>query len=82
MFQRSCIVEQISAQRMRKLAKNEIVFPAVVREMHEESRNEGIVIVNDDQTKTPYPVEVQTILEEFSDVCPKDLLVGCHRNVN
>ena len=47
-FQRSCIVEQISAQQMRKLAKNEAVFLAVVREMNEESRNEGIVTINDD----------------------------------
>ena len=46
-FQRSCIVEQISAQQMRKLAKNG-VFLAVVREMNEESRNEGIVTINDD----------------------------------
>ena len=57
-FQRSCTVEQISAQRMKKLAKNEAVFLAMVREMYEESRNEGIVIVNVDQTKTLYPVEV------------------------
>ena len=57
-FQRSCTVEQISAQRMKKLAKNEAVFLAVVREMNEESRNEGIVTVNEDQTQTPYPVEV------------------------
>ena len=58
---------------MRKLAKNEVVFLAVVRELNEESRNKGIVTVNDDQTQTPYPVEVQTIWEEFSDVFPKDL---------
>ena len=56
------------------MAKNEAVFLAVVRKMNEESRNEGIVIINDDQTQIPYPVEVQAILEEFSDVFPKDLL--------
>ena len=57
-FQRSCTVEQISAQEIRKLAKNEAVSLAVVREMNEESGNEGTMIVNEDQTKTSYPIEV------------------------
>ena len=34
-FQRSCTVEEISAQGMRKLAKKDVVFLAMVREMNE-----------------------------------------------
>ena len=48
-FQRSCIVEEIQAQQMRKLAKKDAVFLVVVREMNEEPRNEQIVTINDDQ---------------------------------
>ena len=61
---------------MRKLAKIEAIFLAVVRTTNEETRNEATVIVNDDQTKTSYPVQVQAILNEFSDVFPKDLPSG------
>ena len=61
---------------MRKLAKTEAVFFAVVRTTNEEIRNEVTVTVNEDQTKTNYPVEVQAILNEFSDVFPKDLPGG------
>ena len=32
--------------------------------------------MNEDKTKTPYPVYVQTLLNEFSDVFPKDLPTG------
>ena len=49
---------------------------AVVRTRNEETRNEATVTVNEDQTKTSYPVEVQAILNEFSDVFPKDLPGG------
>ena len=75
-FQSNCIVNQISAQRMRKLAKTEAVFLAVVRTTNEETRNEATVTVNEDQTKTSYPIEVQAILNDFSDVFPKDLSGG------
>ena len=61
---------------MRKLAKTKAVFLAVVRTTNEETRNEVTVIVNEDETKTNYPVEVQAILNEFSDVFPKDLPGG------
>ena len=61
---------------MRKLSKTEAVFMAVVRETNEEIRNESTITVNEDQTKTPYPDEVQAILDEFSDVFPKDLPSG------
>ena len=75
-FQINCTVNQISAQRMRKLAKTEAVFLAVVRTTNEDTRNEATVTVNEDQTKTSYPVEVQAILNDFSDVFPKDLPGG------
>ena len=61
---------------MRKLAKTEVVFLAVVQTMNEGTRNEATVIVNEDQTKTSYPVEVQGILNEFLDVFLKDLPGG------
>ena len=61
---------------MKKLAKAESVFLVVVRIMNEEPRKESLMIVNEDKTKTPYPVEVQAILDEFSDVFPKDLPGG------
>ena len=44
--------------------------------MNEESRNESTVTVNEDKTKTPYPLELQAILDEILDVFPKDLLGG------
>ena len=43
---------------------------------NEDTRNEATVTVNEDQTKTSYPVEVQAILNDFSDVFPKDLPGG------
>ena len=55
-FQSNCTVNQISAQRMRKLAKIEAIFLAVVRTTNEETKNEATVTVNDDQTKINYPV--------------------------
>ena len=55
-FQTQCTVTQISAQRMRKLAKTKSVFLAVVRTMNEEPRNESTVTVNDDKTMTSYLV--------------------------
>ena len=75
-FQSNCTVHQISAQRMRKLAKTEAVFLTVVRTTNEETRNETTGTVNDDQTKTSYPVQAQAILNELSDVFPKDLPGG------
>ena len=75
-------IEEIPVQRMKKLAKTEPVYLAVVRtdevaEQREDPANEDqIVTVNEDQTKTEYPMQVQEILNEFSDVFPKDLLAG------
>ena len=75
-FQSNCTINQVSARRMRKLAKTKAVFLAMVRTTNEETRNEATVIGNDGQTKTSYPVQVQAILNEFSDVFPKDLPSG------
>ena len=82
LFQNTVKIEEISVQRMRKLAKTEPVYLAVVRtnevaEQEEDPTNEDqIVTVNEDQTKTEYPMQVQEILNEFSDVFPKDLSTG------
>ena len=77
-FEQGMRVEQISAQRMRKLAKSNAVFVAIVRtnEEKEQRTNPGTMTVNEDSTQTDFPVEVQAILTEFSDVFPKDLPSG------
>ena len=67
LFKNSVKIEEISVQRMRKLAKTEPVYLAVVRtnevtEQGEDPTNEDqIVTVNEDQTKTEYPKQVQEI---------------------
>ena len=64
LFQSTVQVEEISVQRMRKLAKTEPVFVAMTRtneesEQEEEPTNEEqIVTVNEDQNRTEYPVQV------------------------
>ena len=71
-------MEEISVQRMRKLAKRESAYLAVGRMMEETEKiaNEEVVTVKEDKTKTPYPMQVDTLLNEFSDVFPKDLPAG------
>ena len=83
-FQIGNIVEQILVQRMRKLAKKEAVFLAVIRTIEEEQTNDQTVTINEDKTKTPYPMQVQAILDKFSVVIPKDLLAGLppHRELD
>ena len=82
LFQSTVIIEEISVQRMRKLAKTEPVYVAVVRaneitEQKEDPTNEHqVVIVNEDQTKTEYPMQVQELLNDFLDVFPKELPTG------
>ena len=61
---------------MRKLAKKKAVFLAVIRTIEEEQTNDQTMTINDDQMNTPYPVQVQAILDEFSDVFPKILPAG------
>ena len=74
LFHLGSYVEEISAQRMRRLAQREPVFLTVVRSVPE--TNEEIVEINEDKTKTEYPVAVREILQDFSDIFPKDLPVG------
>ena len=71
-------VEEISVQRITKTATRELVFLAMVRrnEENEQSANESIVTVNKDETKTEYPMQVQELLNEFSDVFQKELPTG------
>ena len=46
-------------------------------EQEEKASNEDqIVTVNEDQTKTEYPEQVQELLNEFADVFPKELPAG------
>ena len=66
LFQRSCTVELISAQRMRKMTKKELVYNAMVRTTNEDTANEArkepkkqcTVSVNEDKTQTLYPEQV------------------------
>ena len=66
-FEQGISVDQISAHRMRKLAKSESVYVAIIRTMNEEEKQTkpSTVTVNEDSTQT-----------EFSDVFPKDLPRG------
>ena len=86
LFVSNVTVESISAQRMRRIAKKEPVYLMVVR-THEDAGNaevqemkltndDQLVTVNDDTTRTQYPVQVQELLNEFSDIFPKDLPAG------
>ena len=74
LFSVGSYVEEISAQRMRRLARKEPVYIGVIRSVEE--MNEKVVEINEEKTKTEYPVEVQEILREFADVFPKDLPEG------
>ena len=71
LFNLGSYVEEISAQRMRRLAQREPVFLAVVRSVTENERN--VMEKNEKEVKTEYPVQVGEILRDFSDVFPKDL---------
>ena len=65
LFQKNFVVKMISAQQMRRLAKKEPVYLAMIRttndttnedtendSKNEEPRKQCIVTVNDDQTQT------------------------------
>ena len=74
---------------MRRLAKREPVYLVVIRttndtgnantendSKNEEPRKQCIVTINDDQTQTQYPKEVQAILDDYTDVFPRELPAG------
>ena len=83
LFRRSYTIELISAQQMRRLAKKEPVYLAVVRTTNEEAanagnepRNENTVSINEDKTQKLCPMQVQAILNGFADVFLRDLSTG------
>ena len=86
LFQRSCTIDLISAQRMRKLAKREPVYIAMVRATNDDTtdavkatnkaREQCTIAIGDDKTKTSYPKQVQSILDDFADIFPRDLPAG------
>ena len=65
---------------MRKLAKIEPVYVAMIRTTNDDSADIGnltneaqeqcIVSIGDEKTKTPYLEQVQSILDNFSDIFP------------
>ena len=71
---------------MRKLAKTKLVYVAMIRTTNDystdignltnEAQEQCTVSVGEEKTKTPYPEQVQSILYAFSDIFPRDLLVG------
>ena len=83
LFQRMGTVDLISAQQMRKLAKKEPVYVAMVRTTNDDSakianitneaQEQCTVSVGEDKTKTPYPEQVQPISAEFLDIFLRDL---------
>ena len=75
-FEQGNAIEQISAQRMRKLAKRDKVFVAMIRTIENEEMNKKTVTVNEEKTITTFLEQVQAILDEFSDVFLKDLPGG------
>ena len=92
LFDLQVTVESISAQRMRKIAKREPVYLMVIR-TNEDARNAEIeenkptndaqiVTVNEETTKTEYPVQVQQFLNEFEDIFPKSYLQDYPRSVS
>ena len=86
LFDLKVIVESISAQRMRRIAKKEPVYLMVIGtnedagntavEETEPTNDDQIVTVNEDAMRTEYPMQVQELLNEFSDIFPKELPAG------
>ena len=77
---------QVSAQKIKKLARHEDVYLAVVRPIEEEDKRDhedqefkeanAIVELDDAKIETPFPREVKDMLVEFSDVFPEELPPG------
>ncbi|MCG8669978.1 MAG: reverse transcriptase family protein, partial [Pseudomonadales bacterium] len=76
---------QVSAQRMKRLARHEDVYVAIVRPTLEDKTDQedqefkevnAIVELDDAKIETPFPKEVKDILVEFSDVFPVELPPG------
>ena len=69
LFHLGSYVEEISAQRMRRLAQREPVFLAVVRSVPE--TNEEIVEINEDKTKLSTPLQLGKYCRIFQIFFPK-----------
>ena len=86
LFGKRAMSMQVSAQKMKKLARHEDVYLAVVRPIEEEDKRDhedqefkevnAIVELDDAKIETPFPREVKDILVEFSDVFPAELPPG------
>ena len=85
LFSSDFIIEQISAQRMRRVSQREPVYLAIVRSVltsettqsrTEKDNEDQTVQVNGDRTTTLHAVEVQDILNQFSDIFPRELPTG------
>ena len=71
---------------MRKLARTEPVYLAMVRTTNDDSADTGnltneaqeqrTVSVGEEKIKTPYPKQVQSVLDDCSDIFPRDLPAG------
>ena len=71
---------------MRKLAKREPMYIAMVKATNDDTadavkttnkaREQCTVAIGDDKTKTSYPKQVQSILDDFADIFPRDLHAG------
>ena len=74
LFHLGSYVEEISAQRMRRISQREPFFIVVIRSVEE--MNEKIVELNEEKIKTEYPVAVQEIwrncLMYFLRTCRED----------
>ena len=74
LFHLGSYIEEISVQRIRRISQRELVFIAVIRSVEE--TNEKIVEINEEKTKTEYPVAVQEIwrncLMYFLRTCRED----------
>ena len=84
-FGKRAVSVQVSAQRMKRLARTEDVYVAIVRpsledktdqEDQEQQEVNAIVELDDEKIDTPFPREIKDILVEFSDVFPKELPAG------
>ena len=71
---------------MRKLAKKEPAYVIMIRTTNDDTANipdstneaqeQCTVAMGEDKTRTPYPEQVQAILDDYSDIFPRDLPVG------
>ena len=89
LFQKNFVVEVISVQQMRRLSRKEPIYLTLIRTTNDtenedtkidpniaDSVKQSAVTMNDDKTQTQYPKEVQVILDDYTDVLPRELPAG------